>query len=274
MTSSARLPLLTIVTINKNNANGLRRTILSVLPLLSAEVHYVVVDGASGDGSRQVAQSLLAMRDHVRIVSEVDEGIYDAMNKGWQMSSSEYVAFLNSGDEVVPDAYARFLSAVERRLTDVVYGRVLLAREDGARLGVHERHPKHLRSDTLPHPATVVRRTVLTRLEGFNQRFRIGADRDFFIRAYKQQASFLYVPETVAVFYLAGVSSGWRAGLESANLSRHHEYVGVVGWMARIAWIRLVTSLPMTEAPMFALFQRGQAFLARILRLTGRHGSR
>lgn len=274
MTSSARLPLLTIVTINKNNANGLRRTILSVLPLLSAEVHYVVVDGASGDGSLQVAQSLLATRDHVRILSEVDEGIYDAMNKGWRMSSSEYVAFLNSGDEVVPDAYARFLSAVERSLTDVVYGRVLLAREDGARLGVHERHPKHLRSDTLPHPATVVRRTVLTRLEGFNERFRIVADRDFFIRAYKQQASFLYVPETVAVFYLAGVSSGWRAGLESANLSRHYEYVGVVGWMARIGWIRLVTSSPIPEAQMFALLQRGQAFLARILRLTGRHGSR
>lgn len=264
MTSSAHPPLLTIVTINKNNANGLRRTILSVLPLLSAEVHYIVVDGASCDGSQQVAQALLATRDHVRIVSELDQGIYDAMNKGWQMSLSEYVAFLNSGDEFVPEAYTRFLSTVECRLTDVVYGRVLLARDDGARVGTHERHPEHLRSDTLPHPATVVRRTVLARLGGFDQRFRIVADRDFFIRAYKQQASFRYVPETVAVFYLAGISSGWRAGLESANLSRLHEYVGVIGWMVRVAWIRLVTFSPTAGEKMLVLLHRGRAILARI----------
>lgn len=264
MTSSARPPLLTIVTINKNNANGLRRTILSVLPLLGAEVHYVVVDGASCDGSQHVAQTLLATRDHVRVVSEADRGIYDAMNKGWQMSLSEYVAFVNSGDEAVPDAYARFLSALESRLADVFYGRVFLAQDDGARLGIHERHPEQLRSDTLPHPATVVRRRVLAQLGGFNERFRIVADRDFFIRAYKQQVSFLYVPETVAVFYLAGISSGWRAGLESANLSRLHDYVGVTGWMARVAWIRLVTFSPKTEEKMLVLFHRGRAILARI----------
>jgi glycosyltransferase involved in cell wall biosynthesis len=276
MTSAARLPLLTIVTINRNNATGLGRTILSVLPLLSAEVHYVVVDGASGDESLQVAQSLLARRDHVRIVSEVDEGIYDAMNKGWQMSSSEYVAFLNSGDEVVPDAYARFLSAIEMegRLADVVYGRVFLARDDGVRLGTHERHPEHLRSDTLPHPAAVVRRTMLARLGGFDQRFRIVADRDLFIRAYKQQASFLHVSETVAIFYLGGVSSGWRAGLESATLSRLHGYVGFFGWAARIGWIRMVTSAPINEAQKFVLLQRGRAFCAGIMRFTDRRDSR
>jgi glycosyltransferase involved in cell wall biosynthesis len=274
MTSSARPPLLTIVTINKNNASGLKRTILSILPLLSAEVHYVVVDGGSDDGSLQVAQSLLATRDHVRVVSEADRGIYDAMNKGWQMSLSEYVAFVNSGDEAVPDAYARFLSALESRLADVFYGRVFLAQDDGARLGIHERHPEQLRSDTLPHPATVVRRRVLAKLGGFNERFRIVADRDFFIRAYKQQVSFLYVPETVAVFYLSGVSSGWRAGLESANLSRLHEYVGFIGWIARLGWIRLVTSLPVTEARMLILLQHGRAFRAGILRLVGRDRSR
>lgn len=267
MTSFEHQPLLTIVTINKNNAGGLRRTILSILPLLSAEVRYLVIDGASCDGSLEVAQSLLARHDHVRIISEMDAGIYDAMNKGWKLSSSEYVAFLNSGDEVVADAYGSLLAALADRHSDVVYGRVFIARECGARLGLHERHPRHLRSDTLPHPATAVRRALLMQLGGFNERFRITADRDFFIRAYKQQASFLYVPVTLAVFYLGGVSSGWKAELESTNLSKAHGYIGFLGWMVRVAWTRLFTSLPITDEQLFCVLQYGRNLQSSALRL-------
>ncbi|WP_298011695.1 glycosyltransferase [uncultured Aquabacterium sp.] len=260
-------PLLTIVTVNKNNANGLRRTILSILPILSGKVHYLVMDGASEDASLDVARSLLAGHKHASIVSERDSGIYQAMNKGWQQSRSEYVAYINSGDEIVQDAYTRLVSALESRAADIFYARLLLACAGVADLVTHERHPEQFKSDTLPHPATVVRRSTFDRLGGFDQRFRIAADRDFFIRAQKEGFSFLHVPEAVAVFYLGGASAGWRAGLESAAISRRHGYIGFWGWLGRVAWSRLTRSSLMTEERVFRLLQRWRGLAASARRI-------
>jgi len=94
--------LLSIITINYNNAEGLCKTMESVLAQTYTDVEYIIIDGASTDGSVDVIRKL-ATRPTIKWVSEKDSGIYNAMNKGIRMATGEYCQFLNSGDMLAAD---------------------------------------------------------------------------------------------------------------------------------------------------------------------------
>lgn len=94
---------LTIITINRNNAVGLKKTMQSVLSQTCKEFEYIVVDGASTDESVEIATSFQTSISNFQFISEPDTGIYNAMNKGIRMASGNYVQFLNSGDCLVND---------------------------------------------------------------------------------------------------------------------------------------------------------------------------
>jgi len=102
---------LSVITINYNNASGLQKTMESVLNQSATDFEYIIVDGASTDTSCQVIiDKCLEVNGEtvvnemlVKCVSEVDNGIYHAMNKGIKMSKGEYVQFLNSGDSLAND---------------------------------------------------------------------------------------------------------------------------------------------------------------------------
>ncbi len=96
--------LLSIITINYNNAEGLRKTLASVASQTYAEIEHIIIDGGSSDNSVEVIrkyESSLASR--LKWVSEKDSGIYNAMNKGIRMATGEYCQFLNSGDMLAAD---------------------------------------------------------------------------------------------------------------------------------------------------------------------------
>lgn len=100
-------PKLSIITINLNNASGLKKTMDSVFSQTSNDFEYIVVDGGSTDGSKEIILELANQQTN-RIVdlpfiwiSEPDNGIYHAMNKGIQLSRGEYCHFLNSGDSYI-----------------------------------------------------------------------------------------------------------------------------------------------------------------------------
>ena len=89
---------LSIVTINRNNAKGLEKTMQSVATQTYREFEYIVVDGASSDNSTEIIKAQEAGFAHLKWVSEPDSGIYNAMNKGVRMASGDYVQILNSGE--------------------------------------------------------------------------------------------------------------------------------------------------------------------------------
>ena len=89
---------LSIITINWNNATGLEKTLQSVASQTFKEFEYVIVDGASTDGSVEVIRKYESQFAHLKWVSEPDTGIYNAMNKGIRMASGEYIQILNSAD--------------------------------------------------------------------------------------------------------------------------------------------------------------------------------
>jgi len=139
---------LSIITINYNNANGLKKTMESVLAQTSQEFEYIVVDGGSTDGSKEVIMHFahhltISPSHHLLWLSEPDAGIYNAMNKGIRMAKGEYVQFLNSGDYLVAnDVTARMLNFLNRRNQElktnnekeisIVYGNMLKVLKDGS----------------------------------------------------------------------------------------------------------------------------------------------
>ncbi|WP_370526631.1 glycosyltransferase [Pedobacter sp. HDW13] len=92
------MPKLTVITIVYNNVRDIERTLKSVLNQTYKKIEYIVIDGASTDGTLQVVEQY---KNQVsKIVSEPDKGIYDAMNKGLAIATGDYVLFMNSGDEL------------------------------------------------------------------------------------------------------------------------------------------------------------------------------
>ena len=89
---------LSILTINRNNAAGLEKTMKSVTDQTFKEFEYIVIDGASTDGSVEVVKNLESGFAHLKWISESDSGIYNAMNKGIRMASGDYIQILNSAD--------------------------------------------------------------------------------------------------------------------------------------------------------------------------------
>ncbi len=94
---------LSIITINRNNEPGLEKTMQSVAAQSSKAFEYVVVDGASTDGSVEVIQRYEQQLANLKWVSDPDSGIYNAMNKGIGMATGDYIQILNSGDSLAAD---------------------------------------------------------------------------------------------------------------------------------------------------------------------------
>ena len=122
------VPLISIITVVRNDAENLLRTIQSVAPLKSDRVEYVVIDGASTDNTLLIIES---HRDLVDVfISEADEGIYDAMNKGIDNAHGKYLLFLNAGDELTADITAVAAAAPEESV--IIYGKTTMINPDGS----------------------------------------------------------------------------------------------------------------------------------------------
>ena len=121
---------LSIITINYNNAEGLRKTLASVASQTYADIEHIIVDGGSTDGSveviREYEQSLASrlspLASNLKWVSEKDTGIYNAMNKGIRMATGEYIEILNSGDILVADDVTERMMAALKTHQCKVYG--------------------------------------------------------------------------------------------------------------------------------------------------------
>ena len=129
--------ILTIITINRNNAAGLERTMQSVAAQTRTDFEYVVVDGASTDGSQEVIQNLAtSFGDRIQWISEPDAGIYSAMNKGIRMATGDYVQFLNSGDCLADkDVVLHMRDALEQQgKPSILYGNMVKFYPDGRQM--------------------------------------------------------------------------------------------------------------------------------------------
>lgn len=201
------MPKLSIITINYNNLNGLKRTVESVVNQTWQEFEYIVIDGGSTDGSAEYLESQSDNIDYW--VSESDKGIYNAMNKGIAKAKGEYLLFLNSGDHLYSDTV---LQENHGRIADhdLIYFNI---QNIGKNFSKIISYPAILRFsdlyfDILSHQATFFRKDLFDRVGLYDENLKIVSDWKFMIVAlFKHHCSYLKVDETLSTFYLDGISS-------------------------------------------------------------------
>jgi glycosyltransferase involved in cell wall biosynthesis len=173
---------LSVITINFNDAEGLERTIQSVAGQAFRNREYIVIDGGSTDGSREVIKRHASDID--QWVSEKDKGIYNAQNKGIARATGNYCLFLNSGD-VLKDHTVLERIFSEQQSADIVYGDMCIDWGNGKI--THGKMPdtitkEQLFTDTLWHPVSFIKRSLFEKYGMYDESYRMVADYEFFFR--------------------------------------------------------------------------------------------
>ncbi|GAB2771942.1 glycosyltransferase family 2 protein [Rhabdobacter roseus] len=173
---------ISIITINWNNAEGLRQTIGSVIPQLTDECEYLVVDGQSLDGSLDIIKEYQTGLSNW--ISEPKTGIYADMNKGIRMAEGEYFLFLNSGDRLTENSLCKALT--ECTGEDIIYFNTCLSylntRFEEVKYSP-ELSMKSFYKRTIGHQSTLIRQSLFEKYGLYNEENRIHSDYEFWIKA-------------------------------------------------------------------------------------------
>lgn len=201
------MPKLSIITINYNNLEGLKRTVESVLNQTWQEFEYIIIDGGSIDGSKAYLES---QNDKIDCwVSERDLGIYNAMNKGIVKATGEYLLFLNSGDHFYSSkVLKKYYNLIGEY--DLIYFNLKIIADKKEFIN---EYPDQLSFSyfvkyTLPHPSTFIKRNLFEKVGLYKEDFKIVSDWKFFIDSVcRYNSKYLHVDKILATFYLDGISS-------------------------------------------------------------------
>ncbi|MFC1706214.1 glycosyltransferase family 2 protein [Planctomycetota bacterium] len=224
----ANQALVTIVTVCHNSAATIPPTIDSVLEQDYGQVEYLVIDGASSDGTLDIAKDYRSRAGgRMRVVSEPDRGIYDAMNKGIVLSTGEILYFLNCGDRLAsPDVLSRVVTAFRGADCDFLYGNVHLTREDRVveRRVCGQVDKRYFLNAMICHQAVFCRRWVFRRTGPFDARLPNMADLDWMLRCFSDaDVRCCYRDLDIAYYDYAGVTS-----MASTGKRRYAEYRRIV----------------------------------------------
>lgn len=200
---------LSIITINLNNASGLAKTIASVLMQTYSGYEFIIIDGASTDKSLALIES---NQDKITYwVSEPDNGIYHAMNKGIRQARGEYCLFLNSGDWLASPTILEELFSLPPT-ADIVAGDVYFYDTQLQQIKWQVPSPevltaKTLFHGTLPHQATLIKRTLFESIGLYNENLKIASDWLFWVEALLEKScSYQHFKGVVSYFSMDGVS--------------------------------------------------------------------
>jgi glycosyltransferase involved in cell wall biosynthesis len=218
-------PTLTVITVVYNNVKDIERTLMSVLDQTYPHIEYIVVDGQSTDGTVAIIKSYSSRIK--KLVSEPDKGIYDAMNKGLNLATGEYVIFMNSGDEFYAnDTITKVFGTAKD--ADIYYGETEMV--DAERNSLGQRRHKAPENFTwrsfkygmsVSHQAIYIRRSLVA---PYDCKYQLSADIDWIIQAAKKARKIVKVEGYVAKYLVGGMSKArHRQSLqERFDIMRNH----------------------------------------------------
>jgi glycosyltransferase involved in cell wall biosynthesis len=199
---------LSIITINRNNLDGLQKTINSVIAQTFSDFEWIVIDGGSTDGSRELIEQ---NADHFSFwVSEPDKGIYNAINKGIAHAQGEYIQILNSGDTLFEETTLEKLFLYNFD-ADINYGDALLHYPDGSTIDKH--YPdtitlNYFIHNVINHQATFFKRQVFDGYP-YDEKYLIAGDWAYCMEAVCRGLRFQHIHQTIVNYDNSGISSQW-----------------------------------------------------------------
>lgn len=200
-------PRISVITISYNSASTIEETIKSVVSQNYSNFEYIVIDGASTDGTQQIINRY---REAISVfVSEKDSGISNAFNKGINMASGDLIALINSDDYLLPGVLRKVAETWDGK-SDIWSGNYIAFNEQ---TGDKRRIRPSVNFPVMPffckpvHQGRFITKTLYNKLGGYDERIRVPMDLDFLMRADRNGASFQYEDIDVSVFRLGGATS-------------------------------------------------------------------
>lgn len=202
--------LVSIVTVCYNSEKTIRETIESVLNQTYTNIEYLIIDGKSSDNTlgivNEYKEAFEQKNIQYRIVSEKDNGIYDAMNKGIHLASGEIIGILNSDDWFEKNAVETVVNTYRETPFDYFYADIRLIKKDGSIIIKRSRKDKIVSSRHWNHPTSFVTKETYGELGVFNCK-EIYDDFEFYLRVRKAGKKMVIKNEVLANFRVGGVSN-------------------------------------------------------------------
>lgn len=216
-------PLVSIVTVVYNRKTYLEQAIKSVLNQQYKNIEYIIIDGGSTDGTLEIIKKYDDRLDYW--LSEPDNGIYNAMNKGIKISSGELIGILNSDDYYPPFSLREIVNEYSLSDTDIIHGNMIFFTEYNDFCNFMNAKPDIEQMFFRPsifHPTCFIKKTVYSEIGLFDETFQLIADYDFLLRAMEHNCEFHYIDKLIAVFRHGGASISGKGWNESIYLLKKH----------------------------------------------------
>jgi glycosyltransferase len=243
---------ISVVTASFNSEATIGFTVESFLRQNHPDKEMLVIDGASRDGTRKLVESFAS--DTIKILSEPDQGVYDAMNKGFRLFAGDAVGFLNS-DDTFHDANVLADIAAGLDDADIVYGDLNMVTDHRTkrlariwRGGTFRRHSFQL-GWVPPHPTFYVRREVVQKVGEYDRSYVTTADYDYMLRAMVlNDFRVRYLPRVIADFQMGGISTSGlgvtiRGNLECLRSRRQHLHAPFIDAAFFLRFLRRIFQL-------------------------------
>lgn len=242
-------PVFSIITITYNASRWLEQTMLSILSQSYPNIEYIIIDGGSTDGTVDIIKQYASGISYW--ISEPDKGIYDAMNKGLQKATGDYVWFINAGDSLhTSDIVQRVATLVQKKkaLPDIIYGETTIVDEEGRSLGLRRlKAPKKLTWKSFRMGMLVCHQSFITKRSIaplYDLTYRYSADFDWCIRCLKDSRKIYNTRLILSNFMDGGVSSTQRKDSLRERYEIMCRYYGKISTSLLHVWfaIRFYTS--------------------------------
>jgi len=204
---SGLLPLISVITVVYNGEKHIEQCINSVLAQTYPNIEYIVIDGGSSDSTRSIIEKYASEIDF--FLSEKDQGIYDAMNKGIKNSNGDYIIFMNADDFFYNEEVIALIDFgnVKNNMIDIVYGRTNVIDDGHCWIVGKEVDFLGLSEYAICHQSVFVSKECYLNNGMFNLGYKIASDYEFFVKSFSKGAKSLFYPLIISSIREGGVST-------------------------------------------------------------------
>ncbi len=227
-------PLLSIIIPTFNSASTIRETLESILKQTFKNVEILVLDNVSEDSTCKIVDEYIDEYPQIKLHSEKDRGVYDAMNKGIQLSKGDFLYFMGSDDVFYANDTLDLIFTKENLSYDIIYGNVEFKKSKKIYSGESSLSKLMESQISICHQAIFYSKRTFNIIGNYNLKYFIHADYDFNIRCFKnEELKIKYINIIIAIFNEAGLSGvnsnadGFHTELTEFNLSQNYNIIGL-----------------------------------------------
>jgi glycosyltransferase involved in cell wall biosynthesis len=232
--------MISIITVVFNGESTIRDTMDSVCKQTYLPTEYIIIDGLSTDNTVRIVEEYIKLYPFIKLVSEKDNGIYDAMNKGIKLASGDLIGIINSDDWYEPNAFADMAQSYSVNGSGVYYG-ILRYLLDNDEFYLERVNQKFIAQKMIQHPTTFISRDVYEEHGYFDLKYHYSSDLDLIVRLIKSKVPFFHLDSIIANFRIGGASSTPKAGIESLLIRKSYGLIGFKTFIIKFMKLKIKT---------------------------------